>query len=133
MPSGQPLIVLGDKTTHGGTVISADMLSTTGGKGMARVGDMTVCPTCKGTFPIVGATSIISDGSGRGYARHMDATACGARLLASQSVTLSSAEPSAAPPADQAIAAVAAPTTSGICLECLLKAATSGSSTVIRG
>ncbi|MDC6179715.1 PAAR domain-containing protein [Ralstonia solanacearum] len=134
----RPLIVLGDKTTHGGTVITADMTSTTHGKAMARIGDMTVCPKCKGTFPITEATSIISDGGGRGYARHMDGTACGAKLLASQSVTTSDdggASGAAASKAGEiagAAAAIATPVASGVCLECLVKAAASGGSTVVR-
>jgi uncharacterized Zn-binding protein involved in type VI secretion len=134
----RPLIVLGDKTTHGGTVITADMTSTTHGKAMARVGDMTVCPKCKGTFPIIEATSIVSDTGGRGYARHLDGTACGAKLLASQSLTTSTDEgkgagdASLAPAAGRA-GAVAAPTLSGVCLSCLIKAAASGGATVVRG
>lgn len=135
----RPLIVLGDKTTHGGTVITADITSTTHGKAMARIGDMTVCPKCKGAFPITEATSIISDGDGRGYARHLDGTACGAKLLASQSVTTSDdgkAAVAAAGKAGQAAgvaAAIAAPMVSGVCLDCLVKAAASGASTVVRG
>ncbi len=139
MPSGRPLIVLGDKTTHGGTVITADMTSTTNGKGMARTGDMTVCPKCKGTFPITEASGIVSDGAGRVYARHMDGTACGAKLLGSQSVTIASdnasggASSGIGADAIAQAAAIAAPTTSGVCLECLLKAAATGASAVVRG
>lgn len=44
----RPLIVLGDKTSHGGTVISADLTVDIHGKYIARVGDMTVCPNAKG-------------------------------------------------------------------------------------
>ena len=66
----RPLIVLGDKTDHGGTVISADMTVDINGKYVARIGDMTVCPKCKGTFPINSAAADLVDGSGRGYARH---------------------------------------------------------------
>jgi uncharacterized Zn-binding protein involved in type VI secretion len=35
----KPFIVLGDKTDHGGTVVSASGTMTTGGKGIACVGD----------------------------------------------------------------------------------------------
>ncbi|HBF51795.1 MAG TPA: hypothetical protein DDX04_17215 [Massilia sp.] len=38
-----PLIVLGDKTSHGGAVIEASPTSDAGGKGIARVGDKTAC------------------------------------------------------------------------------------------
>ena len=40
----QPQIVLGDKTSHGGTVISCAPTTDTLGKGWARVGDMVACP-----------------------------------------------------------------------------------------
>lgn len=137
MPSGQkPFIVVGDKTTHGGTVITGDMTSTMQGKPIARSGDMTVCPKCKGTFPILKSDSIVVDGGGNTYARHMDKTACGANLLASQATGTATAMVSGTGSPAGALAAqaatIAAPTTSGVCLSCLIKAAASGSSTVVR-
>lgn len=132
---GRPLIVLGDKTSHGGTVIGADFTFDVHGKYVARIGDMTVCPKCKGQFPITSAASDFSDGAGNGYARHLDATACGARLLSSQAVTTWSAESSPGEPAHALVdtaPALAAPTTSGICLDCLMQAAATGSSIVVR-
>ena len=139
MLSGQPFIVVGDKTTHGGTVITGDMTSTMYGKAMARSGDMTICPKCKGVFPIIKGNGIVVDGEGQTYARHMDRTACGANLLASQSLGTAADMASGSPVASHGgeiaaqAATIAAPTTSGICLECLVKAAASGSSTVMRG
>ncbi|MFV8593066.1 PAAR domain-containing protein [Ralstonia pseudosolanacearum] len=139
MSAGKPFIVVGDKTSHGGTVITGDATSTMLGKPMARSGDMTVCPKCKGTFPILKSSSIVVDAAGNTYARHMDKTECGANLLASQSVgtasDMVSGSDSAGHAADIAAQAssIAAPTTSGVCLECLMKAAASGSSTVMRG
>ena len=137
----QPFIVLGDKTSHGGTVISADMTCDINGKYLARVGDMVVCPRkgCRSTFPIItGASDMTS--MGQAPARHGDKTACGATLLSTQVTTTWSAESSMGDPtaADKAIAlsqaaTIAAPTSSGICLDCLLNAAASGNSTVIRG
>ncbi|MFV0662085.1 PAAR domain-containing protein [Denitromonas sp.] len=131
-------IVLGDKTTHGGTVISADFTFDINGKAVARVGDSVVCPKCKGVFPITSGTEDVV-GDGGGYARHMDSTACGARLIASQILTTWSSEssmgdPVAAVKADALSAAsrVAAPASSGICLDCLRKAAHFGSPMVIR-
>ena len=38
-----PLIVLGDKTSHGGSVIEASPHSDSGGVPIARVGDKTAC------------------------------------------------------------------------------------------
>lgn len=135
----RPLIVIGDKTTHGGSVISADLTSDINGKHMARVGDMTVCPKCKGTFAITSGASDMVDGAGKGYARHMDSTACGAKLISAQITTAwgsesSIGDPAAAEKSDALAAAgqIADPTSSGICLECLLQAAATGSSTVVR-
>jgi uncharacterized Zn-binding protein involved in type VI secretion len=130
---------MGDKTTHGGTVISADMTSDISGKYMARVNDMTVCPRCRGTFPITSGANDTKDGAGNAYAHDGDLTACGAKLLAGQVTTLwgsesSMADPAAADKADALAAAsqIAAATSSGVCLDCLLKAATSGAATVVR-
>lgn len=81
----RPIIRYGDRTTHGGTVITADMTWDIDGKSAARVGDQVMCPRCKGTFPIVtGAPSVFSSSP---VARHGDTTACGAVLLASQTNT----------------------------------------------
>lgn len=134
-----PLIVMGDKTTHGGTVISADVTFDINGKSVARVGDMTVCPKCKGVFPIKSGAGDLVDGAGNGYARHMDETACGAKLISSQITTTwddtSTGAAAAALDGEHSavdVATVAAATSSGICLDCLLKAAAAGTSTVIR-
>lgn len=134
-----PLIVMGDRTTHGGTVISADLTFDIHGKSVARVGDMTVCPKCKGVFPIKSGADDLTDGFGNGYARHMDETACGAKLISSQITTTwdnrsTIGEREAA--ADSGVGAssmqVASPTKSGVCLDCLLKAAAAGTSFIVR-
>lgn len=135
---GKPFIVLGDTTSHGGKVITADYTWDIYGKPVARVGDMTVCPRCKGTFPITTGTPDAMS-MGQAPARHGDSTACGAKLISSQSLSTWSDESSMgsnaqSEQADSAIAsaAVAAPTTSGVCLECMLKAAAAGAATVVR-
>ncbi|MDR9839700.1 PAAR domain-containing protein [Herbaspirillum huttiense] len=135
----RPFVVMGDKTSHGGTVISADLTSSIHGKYMARVGDKVVCPKCKGVFAINSGAPDMADGEGRAYARHLDTTECGARLLSAQATTTWSDEStvgdSAADAKAEALAAtakVAASTDSGICLDCLRKAAQLGSPTVIR-
>ncbi|MDR9851837.1 PAAR domain-containing protein [Herbaspirillum huttiense] len=80
------IIVLGGKTTHGGTVISASMTSATHGKGWARVGDMVSCPRCRGVFPIIqGDSSLIDDGKPVAYDGCK--VACGAVLISNQTVT----------------------------------------------
>lgn len=46
------VIRLGDKTSHGGTVITAQNTFKVLGKPVAVDGDMTFCPKCKGFFVI---------------------------------------------------------------------------------
>ncbi len=135
----RPFIVMGDKTSHGGTVITADLTSLIDGKPMARVGDLVVCPRCKGVFRIKTGTDNMRDEDGNGYARHLDITDCGAHLISSQVTAGWSNESSLGDPAFDAKAEaldaasrVAESTGSGICLACLRKAAHLGSSTVIR-
>lgn len=88
MTSQQPFIVIGDKTSHGGTVIGGATTATTHGKQIARVGDKVTCPQC-------GRTTVIATGDstmivmGHPVARHGDKTACGATLIAGQMVTTS--------------------------------------------
>ena len=86
---GRPFIVLGDKTDHGGEVIEASGVTDTHGKRMARVGDKVTCPK-KGhstTVIVSGEPTMLIDG--QPAARHGDKTACGATLIATQSVTSS--------------------------------------------
>ncbi len=153
---GKPYIVIGDKTSHGGTVISADFTYCINGKATARVGDQVVCPRCKGVFPITEGDPGSVDGSGKSYARLGDKTACGASLVSSQALTVykghggtgggansvASANGAAAASSDSdettsqdiAVAtqqiAVQTPT---LCLECLISASAKGSTSVMRG
>lgn len=80
-------IVIGDRTSHGGTVIEASGSSSSGGIKIARVGDKVTCPQKgHGTCPIVsGDPTVIVDGMP--VARDGDKTACGAVLIASQGAT----------------------------------------------
>lgn len=81
----RPFILLGDKTDHGGVVISASETTDCDGRGVARIGDKVTCPR-RGhghvTTIVTGDSTAIIDG--RPAARHGDKTACGATLLASQ-------------------------------------------------
>lgn len=120
-------------------MISADFTSDINGKYMARVGDMTVCPKCKGVFAITTGSSDLTDDNGNAYARDMDSTACGAKLLSSQRTTFWRNTSSMDDPhLDEKSAAIdqarqiAADSNSGICLDCLVNAAAAGSATVIR-
>jgi uncharacterized Zn-binding protein involved in type VI secretion len=78
-----PWIVIGDRTSHGGTVIEGHPTTDIDGKLVATVGHQVSCPKCKGTFPIAtGAPDLVIDG--KPIARHGDQTACGASLISSQ-------------------------------------------------
>ena len=80
------LIRLGDKTSHGGSVIEASSHSDIDGVPIARMGDKTVCPK-HGPNPIAsGDSTLIVDG--KPAARHGDKTACGATLIAGQQTTI---------------------------------------------
>ncbi|SDQ19556.1 Zn-binding Pro-Ala-Ala-Arg (PAAR) domain-containing protein, incolved in TypeVI secretion [Paraburkholderia fungorum] len=123
----------GDTTSHGGKIISASATTGVGdgGRRAARLGDLVQCPKCKGTFPIVTTQNPAMTIEGVPLAFHGDKTACGAVLIAAQSVTTGNVPESMADApaaADPAIAAVA-PT---ICRECLAHAAETGASTVVR-
>ncbi|GHA82114.1 PAAR domain-containing protein [Cognatilysobacter bugurensis] len=81
----KPIIVLGDKTDHGGVVVTGAPASDIDGKPIARQGDQVTCPQCKGVFPIAsGDATLIVDG--QPVARDGDKTACGASLIAGQQV-----------------------------------------------
>jgi uncharacterized Zn-binding protein involved in type VI secretion len=81
----QFVIVVGDKTSHGGVVISGAPTTDVDGKPVARIGDKVTCP-CRGH----GGVNVIVSGDptcivdGQPIARHGDKTACGATLLSSQ-------------------------------------------------
>ncbi len=84
---GRPFIVMGDRTSHGGTVVAASGTTDTHGKFIARVGDKVTCPIPgHGTTVIVsGDPTMIIDG--QPAARHGDKCACGATLIAAQAVS----------------------------------------------
>lgn len=94
----QPFIVVGDKTSHGGTVLAGSPFSDCDGKPIARVGDLVACPKCSGVFPIAeGDQSTIVDGAPVAY--HGCKVACGASLISSQLRTLTEPSSGAAPTA----------------------------------
>ncbi|MDQ2823425.1 MAG: PAAR domain-containing protein [Pseudomonadota bacterium] len=80
--AGRGVVRLGDKTSHGGQVISASATFIVLDKQVALHGDTTFCPKCKGTFPIQVATSERRHHN-QPVAYHGDATACGAKLISS--------------------------------------------------
>lgn len=84
----KPVIVVGDRTSHGGVVVSGSPFTDVDGKAVARIGDKVTCPQ-KGhgniTTIVTGDQTVLIDGSP--VARHGDKTACGATLISSQIAT----------------------------------------------
>jgi len=83
---GKKFIVLGDTTSHGGTVVSASGAGRMiiDGIPVACLGDMVSCPKkgCKGTFAIIeGSSGPDTELDGKPLAREGDKTACGAVLI----------------------------------------------------
>lgn len=93
---GFGIITIGDKTNHGGTVIGSAQTTDTHGKRFARMGDMVACPRCKGVFPISQGDASFTD-DGQPVAYHGCKVACGATLIASQSLTTTEPSGGAAP------------------------------------
>lgn len=83
---GFSFICEGDATSHGGKVLSCNASHMVHGKPLALIGDMVSCPRCGGVYPIVDVKEIGMTFSGRAVATEGDKTACGATLIASQSV-----------------------------------------------
>jgi uncharacterized Zn-binding protein involved in type VI secretion len=79
---GRGVIRLGDKTTHGGEVISAVPDFTVLGKRVALEDDSTYCPQCKGKFSIQPRADSRKH-HGKRVAFDQDLTACGAKLISS--------------------------------------------------
>ncbi|GLS04544.1 hypothetical protein GCM10007860_16910 [Chitiniphilus shinanonensis] len=72
-------IVLGDRTSHGGVVISGDPQCTIDGRPVARVGDLATCPRC-GRLTHIVSTRYPTLGPGKALAYHLDTLECGAVL-----------------------------------------------------
>ena len=131
-------ITVGDMTSHGGRVITGDLTWDINGKPVARVGDLTVCPRCKGVFRITtGAEDTLT--MGQAPARHADLTECGAFLIASQMPATWSSKSDLAGAVQSGVSETLTATTAriaqeapSICLECLQKAGANGAATVIR-
>ena len=77
------IIRLGDKTSHGGTVLEGSPTDICMGKPIAFIGHQTHCPKCKGTYPIREGV-LTTTFYGKGVAVAGMKTACGAVLLAGQ-------------------------------------------------
>lgn len=81
--NGRPIVRVGDKTTHGGTVTEGFSSYDVLGRAAAGMGHMVTCPRCEGVFPIAEgvATFAIDDSF---VAVDAMKTSCGASLIASQ-------------------------------------------------
>ncbi len=77
------VVRLGDKTSHGGEVITASVTHTIAGISIARVGDQVTCPiTGHGANKIIGGAMTYEIG-GRMVALHGHKCECGCTLIAS--------------------------------------------------
>ncbi|NZA26836.1 PAAR domain-containing protein [Luteimonas sp. SJ-92] len=91
---GQPWITQGCGTSHGGTVVTSTPFTDIDGVGVARKGDMVVCPQCKGAYPIVeGDETLLIDGAPVAYQGCK--TLCGATLFARQATVTTEKGPAA--------------------------------------
>jgi uncharacterized Zn-binding protein involved in type VI secretion len=77
------VICKGDPTSHGGKVLEGNELVTTNGRALAQKGHLTICPQCKGTYPIAEGLDFHTY-AGVGTAVDGMKTACGAKLIATQ-------------------------------------------------
>ena len=85
--SGRFIIVVGDKSTHGGVIITGDPIATVNGIPIARVGDFHACPqiwpkgTPHGVRPIIGIRCAFRGlSNGRPQAVAYDMVGCGAMI-----------------------------------------------------
>lgn len=81
--TARPIIRVGDKTTHGGTVLEGFSSYNIDGRAAAGLGHKVDCPKCKGVFPIVEGVPSFAVGDSLVAIEGMK-TACGAALIASQ-------------------------------------------------
>ena len=80
--NGRGVIRLGDKTSHGGEVISASTDFKVHGIAVAVEGCMASCPKCGGNHAIMPVASTRKH-HGKHLAYDADPTACGATLISS--------------------------------------------------
>lgn len=81
--TARPIIRVGDKTTHGGTVLEGFSSYDIDGRAAAGLGHKVDCPKCKGVFPIIEGVPSFAIGDSLVAIEGMK-TACGAALIASQ-------------------------------------------------
>lgn len=75
------IVRVGDPTNHGGVVLDGIPGTNLDGRPLAGIGNMVMCPKCRGPFPIIeGAAHYTVNGTA--VALRGMKTACGAVLLA---------------------------------------------------
>ena len=83
--AGNTIVVNGDSSSHGGTVISASSNMTINGKGIARIGDQHSCPIAgHGITAIVSSPNSTSTANGEVIAVTGSVVGCGAVLTGSE-------------------------------------------------
>lgn len=110
---GRTVIVVGDRTSSGGTVLTGSPFTDINGMAIARIGDKAFCPKHNGPFPIItGDTTFLVDG--QPLACEGDYIACGCQLVAvKQSTVTVESGGSAAPSARSTAGAAAVPPAGG--------------------
>lgn len=83
----RPVILEGDKTSHGGTVLEGAPTTLVYGRRLARVGDKVSCPLPghQGCVIVSGDETTLEEG--QPIARDGDKVSCGATLIASEQDT----------------------------------------------
>ena len=85
---GRPVIILGDRHSHGGCVITAAPATDTHGVPIARLGDLVVCPIPGHGINLIASGDPTCIIDGQPVARHGDVTSCGATIFHSQQPTI---------------------------------------------
>ncbi len=82
MAQGTPIARLADRSSHGGTIITACQKTYAGGRRIARKGDLHACPISgHGVTPIVGNVSPLIITEGRNTAKVGSVAGCGAVIV----------------------------------------------------
>lgn len=132
--SERAIVRKGDKTSHGGVVIEGHPTASLFGQPIALVGHQVSCPKCKGTFPILPDDGRNHQFMGQDTAVEGMRAACGAVLIASQTMAKLSA--GAGQGSGEGINGAfedPAAQSDTLCLECLESAAENAATTVPRG
>ena len=89
--SGRYIAVVGDRSSHGGVILTGDPIATVNGIPVARIGDLHACPrywgdTPHGVRPVisVGCSSTRGLSKGRPHMLRGDKATCGATILPKQ-------------------------------------------------